>query len=103
MRLPPIDFAALWTLRLPVPGTHLDSLDCPSPLLSVAPTASHQRRIERAHDAEAVKLIVHESSFFLKKKCVSAISSHEHANTTRNFRIRLGIDFTPYFLKPKNP
>ena len=36
--------------------------------------ATHQRRIERTHDAEAVKQIVHESSFFLKKKCVSAIS-----------------------------
>jgi 1,2-diacylglycerol 3-alpha-glucosyltransferase len=30
----PIDFAALWTRCLPVPGTHLDSLDCPSPLRS---------------------------------------------------------------------
>jgi poly(glycerol-phosphate) alpha-glucosyltransferase len=37
---PPIDFAPLWTLRLPVPGTHLDSLDCPSPLLPVAPIAN---------------------------------------------------------------
>jgi len=30
--------------------------------------ASHQRRIERTYDAEVVKFIVHESSFFLKKE-----------------------------------
>jgi len=33
---PPIDFASLWTLRLPVPGTHLDPRDCPSPVAPIA-------------------------------------------------------------------